>query len=251
MRNHWVIAPSSLTVTDTLLGRGKFGCVYLGNWLGTPVAVKHLEEDIHEDIKELVEREFSTMTRIHHPNVCQLLGFTKEPFRIVMEYFENGNLQDYLEKRDLKPKERINIVVDILRGLTYLHSRHPEQVVHRDLKPENLLVSKSGRIKIADFGLSKILRDHQTSIHDFKVGTEKYMSPEMKFCQPYNEKTDIWSLGIILRDLFLQKCPEVRESIELMLQTNHQKRPSSIKLLEFFLTVKERMIREEHKTICC
>jgi serine/threonine protein kinase len=141
--------------------------------------------------------------------------------------------------------------VDILRGLTYLHSRHPEQVVHRDLKPENLLVSKSGRIKIADFGLSTILRDRQTSIHDFKVGTEKYMSPEMKFCQPYNEKTDIWSLGIILRDLFLQKCPEVRGSIELMLQTNHQKRPSSIKLLEFFLTVKERMIREEHKTICC
>jgi len=250
MRNHWVIAPSSIQVSDKLLGRGKFGCVYLGNWLGTPVAVKHLEEDIQDEVKELVEKEFSTMTRIHHPNVCQLLGFTKEPFMIVMEYFENGNLQDYLEKRDMKPAERIGIVIDILRGLTYLHSRHPEQVVHRDIKPENLLVSKSGRIKIADFGLSKILRE-KVNIHDFRVGTEKYMSPEMKFCQPYNEKTDIWSLGIVLRDLFTNKCKDVRESINLMLQTNPQKRPSAHNLLEFFLTVKERMKREERETLCC
>jgi serine/threonine protein kinase len=250
MRNHWVISPSSLQVSDTLLGKGKFGCVYLGDWLGTPVAVKHLEEDIKEEVKELVEKEFSTMTRIHHPNVCQLLGFTKEPFRIVMEYFENGNLQDYLENKELKPLDRINIVIDILRGLTYLHSRHPEQVVHRDIKPENLLVSKSGRIKIADFGLSKILRD-KNPIQDFRVGTEKYMSPEMKFCQPYSEKTDIWSLGIVLRDFFLKKCKEVRESINLMLQTNPQKRPSAQNLMEFFMTVKEKIIKEESKTLCC
>lgn len=250
MTNHWVIAPSSIQVSEKLLGRGKFGCVYLGNWLGTPVAVKHLEEDIHDEVKELVEKEFSTMTRIHHPNVCQLLGFTKEPFMIVMEYFENGNLQDYLEKKDLKPLDRINIVIDILRGLTYLHSRHPEQVVHRDLKPENLLVSKSGRIKIADFGLSKILREKGT-IQDFRVGTEKYMSPEMKFCHPYSEKTDIWSLGIILRELFLKKCSEVSESIHLMLQTNPQKRPSALDLLDFFMVVKENMEKNENKTLCC
>ena len=250
MTNHWVIAPSSIQVSDTLLGRGKFGCVYLGNWLGTPVAMKHLNEDIQDEVKELVQKEFSTMTRIHHPNVCQLLGFTKEPFMIVMEYFENGNLQDYLEKKELKPAERIGIVVDILRGLTYLHSRHPEQVVHRDIKPENLLVSKSGRIKIADFGLSKILRD-KNPIQDFRVGTEKYMSPEMKFCQPYNEKTDIWSLGIVLRELFTNKCKEVRESINLMLQTNPLKRPSAQNLLEFFLAVKERLKREEKETLCC
>lgn len=251
MPNHWAIKSSYIIVEDILLGEGKFGRVYLGNWLGTPVAVKHLEDEVHDDIKELVEKEFSTMTRIHHPNVCQLLGFTKEPFQIVMEYFENGNLREYMQRRDPSPLERVGYVVDILRGLTYLHSRHPEQVVHRDLKPENLLVSNSGRIKIADFGLSTILRE-SGPVSDFRVGTERYMSPEMKFCQPYTEKTDIWSLGIILRELFVKKCPEVEESVELMLQTNPQKRPSAHKLLELFMALKKKIkTKMEATKTCC
>ena len=91
-------------------------------------------------------------------------------------------------------------MVDILRALVYLHSRKPEQVIHRDLKPENLLVSKSGKVKIADFGLSKILVSDNTIYSDgWRVGTGKYMAPEMRDVEPYNEKIDIYSLGMITK----------------------------------------------------
>ena len=85
-RTHWVIPREMIQVDETqILGKGKYGNVYLGNWLGTPVAIKHFEEYLPLEIKSIIQREFSTMTRIHHPHVCQLLGYTEEPFQIVME----------------------------------------------------------------------------------------------------------------------------------------------------------------------
>jgi len=237
-----------------ILGKGKYGNVYLGNWLGTPVAIKHFESHLPLEIKNMIQREFSTMTRIHHPHVCQLLGYTEEPFQIVMEHFVNGNLREYIDRRQTSLVERVGFMVDILRALVYLHSRKPEQVIHRDLKPENLLVSKSGKVKIADFGLSKILISDITIYSDgYRVGTGKYMAPEMRDVEPYNEKIDIYSLGMITKDIFKNTIipPEINETIRLMMESNYKRRPSAEKLLEFFLAYHKKVLNERPKTSCC
>ena len=254
-RTHWVIPREMIQVDEThILGKGKYGNVYLGNWLGTPVAIKHFEEYLPLEIKSIIQREFSTMTRIHHPHVCQLLGYTEEPFQIVMEYFVNGNLREYIDTKPTTLADRVGFMVDILRALVYLHSRKPEQVIHRDLKPENLLVSKSGKVKIADFGLSKILVSDNTIYSDgWRVGTGKYMAPEMRDVEPYNEKIDIYSLGIITREIFkdMNPPPEIEETISLMLENNYKRRPSAEKLLEFFLAYHKKVLNERPKTSCC
>jgi serine/threonine protein kinase len=254
-KTHWVIPPEMIQVDETrVLGKGKYGNVYLGNWLGTPVAIKHFEEHLPLEIKKMIQREFSTMTRIHHPHVCQLLGYTEEPFQIVMEHFVNGNLREYIDRKPPTLVERVGFMVDILRALVYLHSRKPEQVIHRDLKPENLLVSKSGKVKIADFGLSKILISDQTLYSDgYRVGTNRYMAPEMRYGELYNEKIDIWSLGVITRDIFndMPIPPEINETISLMLETNYKRRPSAEKLLDFFLAYHKKVLNERPKTSCC
>ena len=89
----WEIAPKELIIFyDKVLGEGEFGKVYLSEWRKTKVASKVVNEKIPEDKKELFIKEFDTMTKIHHPNVIQLLGYVEDPLIIVMEYFDNGDL---------------------------------------------------------------------------------------------------------------------------------------------------------------
>lgn len=112
--------------------------------------------------------------------------------------------------------------MNILRGLNYLHNRKPNMIIHRDIKSKNILISPSGFAKIGDFGLSKIVSNgsikHISSLQDLIsennneidsgsniVGTYKYMAPELKNCNSYSYKIDIWSVGIILAELFENK----------------------------------------------
>tara|TARA_B110001450_G_scaffold69519_3_gene65742 strand:+ start:10304 stop:11242 length:939 start_codon:yes stop_codon:yes gene_type:complete len=227
----WEIPPWELFIfTKRLLGEGSFAKVYLSKWRETFVVAKVINPNICKKEKDLVLREFEIMTKLHHPNIVQFLGYIDEPFIIVMEYIPNGDLLENIEKRSLTKENKKNIMRDILRGLAYIHNRLPYSLIHRDIKPTNILLTNSKVAKITDFGLSKfggmyksISDNNLTSINEdishnnldnnyniFKdltinVGTERYMAPEINNKQPYNNKIDIYSCGILLYEMFENK----------------------------------------------
>lgn len=214
--DEWEIPPWKLYIhSDKLLGEGNFGKVYLATWNHTTVVAKVINESLSEDKKLLFKTEFDILTKTHHPNIVQLLGYVCNPFIIVIEYISNGELLDYIQKKWISNEKKISICLDILKGLTYLHNRQPNFIVHRDIKPQNILITPSGVAKIADFGISRLfqLKERKFSEDDLQnikedkelttfVGSQRYMAPEIKNKQNYNCKIDIWSAGIIFYELF-------------------------------------------------
>lgn len=215
--NDWEIAPWDLLINpNNELGSGDFGIVYLASWRGTHVAAKVVNENISEEKKKLLINELDTMTKIRHPNIVQFLGYIDKPFILVMEYMSNGDLLSYSQKNFLFNNTKINICLDILKGIAYLHDKRPNFIIHRDIKSENMLVTPSGVIKIADFGLTKIIcnnkkllcsddeLDNSNNEQDLTkyVGTPRYMAPEVKNRLEYDYKSDIWSCGVIFAELF-------------------------------------------------
>lgn len=218
----WEIAPWEIFIfKDKLLGEGSFAKVYLAKWRETLVVAKVINEDICDTYtKEFILRETDIMSKLHHPNIVQFLGYVDEPFIIIMEYIPNGNLLEkicYLRKKD-----KIPIMKDILQGLAYFHNRRPQSLIHRDIKPTNILLTPSNKAKITDFGISKLYnlerKNSFSSVEKCRsssdpdneltkdVGTLRYRAPEtFVHNYKYNYKVDIYSCGILLYEMFETK----------------------------------------------
>ncbi|XP_009626516.1 serine/threonine-protein kinase EDR1 isoform X2 [Nicotiana tabacum] len=199
----WNIDFSELTV-GTRVGIGFFGEVFRGKWNGTEVAIKvFLEQDLTAENMEDFCNEISILSRLRHPNVILFLGACANPPRLSMvtEYMEMGSLY-YLthlsgQKKRLSWQKRLNMLRDICRGLMCLHRM---KIVHRDLKSANCLVNKRWTVKICDFGLSRIMTD--ASMKDLaSAGTPEWMAPELIRNEPFTEKCDIFSFGVIMWEL--------------------------------------------------
>ena len=221
--DNWEIAPWELFIfEDTLLGEGSYSKVYLAKWRETFVAAKVINEEICKYEKDMVIREFDIVSKLHHCNIVQFLGYVDEPFIIILEYIPKLDLSKNIKK--LNKKCKINIMLDILRGIAYIHNRKPYSLIHRDIKPSNILITNSNVAKITDFGLSRFngftknisynKLDNLIENDDFNndklmedftayVGTEKYMAPEcLNNNNNYTNKIDIYSCGILLYELF-------------------------------------------------
>lgn len=215
----WEIPPWELFIfKDRIIGEGSFSKVYLAKWRETFVVAKVLDPEFINEKKEIVMREFDIMTKLHHPNIVQFLGYINDPFIIVLEYIPNQDLMSNIHT--LTKKQKINITKDILRGLIYIHNRKPNNLIHRDIKPTNILLTNSKVAKISDFGLSKFYtlkmvpsnndlanmcnRDNYLELTNY-VGTERYMAPEILQCKEYDYTSDIYSCGILLYELFENK----------------------------------------------
>jgi serine/threonine protein kinase len=214
----WIIDLNELIILKKEIGRGEYGTVFLGKWRGIIVAIKTFYElDKHKIA--LIRNEFHAMTKLHHPNIIQLLGYTEEPFMIVMEYCSKGSLSFYLqENRWVSIYQKCLFIIDILRGLAYLHARRPAFIIHRDVKPSNFLVTKNLDVKIADFGICKILNRKNIHYKSFdhmspefcegtsKVGTPYYMAPELILSKSnntvYDHSIDIYSMGVVMYEIF-------------------------------------------------
>ena len=256
----WEINLSEINIFyDKLIGEGSFSKVYLAEWKKTIVAVKVFNEN-NVDKSYLFDREFDTMTRAHHPNIIQLLGYIEEPFMIVMEYLPKKDLLSIINCSLTSLDKKIDISINILRGINYLHSRKPDYIIHRDIKPQNIIFTVSGKPKIADFGLSRLLKNKfiisnkkrlpkNNDLSEY-VGSNRYMAPEIRFGKLYNHKIDIWSLGIIFYELFENtryennfiwiKTPTKIKNIitNFMLCEDYNHRLDADKLIDLFLIAK-------------
>ena len=261
----WQIDISEINIFyDKLIGEGSFSKVYLAEWKKTIVVVKVFNLQANVDKTYLFDREFDTMTRSHHPNIIQLLGYIEDPFIIVMEYLPNKDLLSIVNSKFTSLDKKLNISIDILRGINYLHSRKPDYIIHRDLKPQNIIFTKSFKPKITDFGLSRLLKNKCiiANYHKMKkkpedlsqnVGSYRYMAPEIRANKNYNYKIDIWSLGIMFYELFentryqnyflWKKTPKKIKNIitNFMLKSNPDERLDSEKLIDLFIIAKKNI----------
>ncbi|XP_048327178.1 serine/threonine-protein kinase EDR1 [Ziziphus jujuba] len=199
----WNIDFSELTV-ETRVGIGFFGEVFRGTWNGTDVAIKvFLEQDLTAENMEDFCNEISILSRLRHPNVILFLGACTKPphLSMVTEYMEMGSLYYLIhlsgQKKKLSWRRRLKMLRDICRGLMCIHRM---KIVHRDLKSANCLVNKHWTVKVCDFGLSRIMTE--TPMRDSSsAGTPEWMAPELIRNEPFTEKCDIFSLGVVMWEL--------------------------------------------------
>ncbi|XP_037902942.1 serine/threonine-protein kinase nekl-2 [Hermetia illucens] len=187
------------------LGQGGFGQAYLyQDKNNQQVCIKKIAKTAA--IYDAVKSEVYILSQLKHPRIIKFIEvfISNSSIHIVMEYASQGSLGDYLRRRTspLTTTNVLNIFMDILMGLEYLHIKH---VIHRDLKPANLLMSTHNRIKICDFGISAVARKLPNS--KSPVGTVHYIAPEILFGNSYDYQADIWSLGCILHELCTMKTP--------------------------------------------
>ena len=167
------------------VGRGGMGVVYKARHkhLDRLVALKLIHPSLAADptFAERFSREARTLARLSHPNIIAVHDFGENDglFYLIMEYVDGLNLRQVLRSGRLAPREALVIIPKICDSLQYAHDH---DVVHRDIKPENILVTEDGEVKIADFGLAKLVGKHATHLGltdtNQVLGTPKYMAPE-------------------------------------------------------------------------
>ncbi len=197
-----------------LLAKGGMGAVYKGRQksLDRLVAVKILPPDNHDAaFAERFTREARALAKLNHPNIVAIhdFGNANGLYYFVMEYVEGANLRHLLKEKAFAAKDALAIVPQLCDALQFAHD---EGIVHRDIKPENILIDKKGRVKIADFGLAKLLGhehidDNLTVTHQV-MGTIKYMAPEqMEGAKDIDHRADIYSLGVVFYELLTGELP--------------------------------------------
>jgi len=205
------------------LGAGGMGQIYLahdGN-LGRKIALKLIAREFAADTRRVhrFEQEARAASALNHPNVCVIhdVGRTETGRHfIAMEYIQGITLRDQLARGTFTPVEALQVTLQVGAALA---SAHAIGIVHRDIKPENIMLRPDGYIKVVDFGLAKLTEalpeQRQTGDENTQVlteprtlmGTVKYMSPEQLREGPVDERTDIWSLGVVLYEMLTGSTP--------------------------------------------
>ncbi|KAJ0976415.1 hypothetical protein J5N97_018380 [Dioscorea zingiberensis] len=198
-----------LTIGEQI-GQGSCGTVYHALWYGSDVAVKVFsKQEYSDEVIFSFRQEVSLMKRLRHPNILLFMGAVTSPQRlcIVTEFLPRGSLFRLLQRNTtrLDWRRRIHMALDIARGMNYLHHCNPP-IIHRDLKSSNLLVDKNWTVKVGDFGLSRLKHETYLTTKTGK-GTPQWMAPEVLRNEPSDEKSDVYSYGVILWELVTEKIP--------------------------------------------
>nr|GLL37547.1 probable leucine-rich repeat receptor-like protein kinase At5g49770 isoform X1 [Ipomoea trifida] len=195
------------------IGSGGYGKVYRG-LLATRelVAIKRAQQGSLQGALEF-KTEIELLSRIHHKNVVNLVGFCYEQGEqmLVYEYIPNGTLRESLSGKSgiqLNWMRRLNIALDAARGLAYLHELADPPIIHRDVKSNNILLDDNLNAKVADFGISKLLGDAGKGHVSTQVkGTLGYLDPEYYMTQQLTDRSDVYSYGVVLLELITARPP--------------------------------------------
>lgn len=199
------------------LGRGGMAKVYRGTdtVLGRPVAVKILAPQFTDDpsFVDRFRREAQAAARLNHPNLVSVYdtGSDDGVHFIVMEYVEGRTLADYLAGGGrIMPQRAIEIAEAVSQALT---AAHAQGVIHRDIKPGNIMITPSGDVKVADFGIARVIAGAETIAQTAAVlGTAAYLSPEQAQGQPVDQRSDLYSLGCVLYEMVAGRPPFMGDS---------------------------------------
>ena len=202
-------------VIESLIGQGGMGAVYRARQTGLDrvVALKILPPEVasRDGFAQRFEREARAMARLTHANIVTVYdsGRAGDYYYLMMEYIDGVNLREAIQTQQMTCEEALAIVPQICDALQYAHD---EGIVHRDIKPENILLNSQGQIKIADFGLARML-DHNllnptlTASHQV-MGTPRYMAPEqIEGTHAVDHRADIYSLGVVFYELLTGELP--------------------------------------------
>jgi serine/threonine protein kinase/tetratricopeptide (TPR) repeat protein len=193
------------------LGSGGMGDVYKAEdtKLKRTVALKFLPREYSSDIaaKERFIHEAQAASALDHPNICNIyeIGETDDGQSfIAMACYEGLSLRQKMKDERLKKDEAIDIIIQVAKGLARAHE---EGIVHRDVKPANIMITSRGEVKILDFGLAKLAGQTRLTKSGTTLGTVAYMSPEQARGDDVDQRSDIWSLGVILCEMLSGALP--------------------------------------------
>lgn len=202
-----------------LVGEGSFGKVYKARkkFTGETSAIKFIAKKgkTERDLRSL-RQEIDILRVLKHPNIIAMRDAfeTENEFCVVMEYAQ-GELFEVLEDDRTLPELEVKAIARQL--VSALHYLHTNRVIHRDMKPQNVLIGANKVVKLCDFGFARSIRSQSMVMTSIK-GTPLYMAPELVQEQPYNHTVDLWSLGVILYELFVGKPPFFTNSIYTLIQ---------------------------------
>ena len=194
-----------------IIGVGGMAVVYKAydNQENRTVAVKILKEEFisNEEFVRRFKNESKAIAMLSHPNIVKVydVSFGDLIQYIVMEYIDGITLKEYIEHEgSLRWKDAVHFTIQILKGLQHAHDKG---IVHRDVKPQNIMVLPDGTIKVTDFGIARFARSEQRTITDKAIGSVHYISPEQARGESTDEKTDIYSVGVILYEMLTGQLP--------------------------------------------
>ncbi|MDR3314648.1 MAG: Stk1 family PASTA domain-containing Ser/Thr kinase [Oscillospiraceae bacterium] len=218
-----------------VLGIGGMAVVYRAydNIDDRPVAVKILKEEYlaNEEFRRRFKNESKAIAMLSHPNIVKVydVSYGDRLQYIVMEYVEGITLKEYIEQRRVIPwKEAVHFLTQILRALQHAHDRG---VVHRDIKPQNIMLLHSGNIKVTDFGIARFSRSETRTMSENAIGSVHYISPEQARGDFTDEKTDIYSVGVVLYEMLTGELPfqsDSTVSVAIMQLQSEPRRPREI-----------------------
>jgi serine/threonine-protein kinase len=201
---------------EAKLGSGGMSTVYLARdtTLDRPVAVKVMHREMSEQADQLerFRQEARAVAKLSHPNVVAVIDAGEDggyPY-IVFEYVEGETLKARINRVGaLDVQESLAYAIEIARGLTVAHAR---KMVHRDIKPQNVLIDAEGRAKLTDFGISRQLEQDGMTATGRVLGTTDYVAPEQAMGRGADQRSDIYSLGVVLYEMFTGEVPFAADS---------------------------------------
>eukprot|EP00469_Lotharella_globosa_P006292 CAMPEP_0167793432 /NCGR_PEP_ID=MMETSP0111_2-20121227/13179_1 /TAXON_ID=91324 /ORGANISM="Lotharella globosa, Strain CCCM811" /LENGTH=456 /DNA_ID=CAMNT_0007686593 /DNA_START=33 /DNA_END=1401 /DNA_ORIENTATION=+ len=208
-KENWYLEPDSLCLEKEAFAAGCQAKVFRGKVQNLNICVKQVSKRSRHLAS--IAREVGMLRNIRHANIVAFIGTSTSEagdLQLILEDMRGGDIVSLVQKKRLNKKRSVEIALSIARALAYLHGGD-KPIIHRDLKPDNVLIDAIGEAKVADFGLARFKASKSSKTYNMTgmVGTLRYMAPEVIREEPYDEKVDVYALGLILYYMLTKRPP--------------------------------------------